>query len=68
MKTSYLTSIRCLVAPSIKSELDHACKELRDKQGYHHGETMGALLVLGLRAYRRTGAVYPSVVKEALNG
>lgn len=60
-------TVRCLVAPSIKKELDDVCTLERVK-GNHYGATFAALLVLGLRQYRKSQVIYPSVIREALNG
>lgn len=48
----------------MKRDIDTLCQDLRKQQGIHYAETVGALVLIGLKTVKKTGSIYPSIIRE----
>jgi hypothetical protein len=49
---------------AMKRDIDTLCQDLRKQQGIHYAETVGALVLIGLKTVKKTGSIYPSIIRE----
>ena len=63
-----VNSCRFIANDAMKKAIDQLCEQQRKTQGAHYAETVAALVLIGLKTVRKSGRIYPSVLREVSNG